>query len=220
MGTDVSDLLVTNGYRVRHRSIPLGGNDFTKALAKERKVTFAEAEQLKRNATTDHDPAAVLRPMRPACNELATEIQRSIDDFISQDRDFEVEEVFALGNAMRLPGLRRHLADSLGEVVRMDEFRGLVTSKDCEAGALEENWIGFGVCYGLALQALHQAKVATNLHPSARRISTRLLRFLTSPSHHIGDLLRRRRLRHRKRTGTGFQKRQSTPNHMLARDFT
>lgn len=35
LGTDTSDLVVTNGYRVWQRSIPLGGNHFTKAITKE-----------------------------------------------------------------------------------------------------------------------------------------------------------------------------------------
>jgi type IV pilus assembly protein PilM len=44
MGTDTTDLVITNGYRVWQRSIPLGGNHFTKQLTKELKLTFAKAE--------------------------------------------------------------------------------------------------------------------------------------------------------------------------------
>ena len=51
LGTDATDLVITNGYRVWQRTIPLGGNHFTKALTKEMKLTFAKAEHLKRNAT-------------------------------------------------------------------------------------------------------------------------------------------------------------------------
>src|SRR5690606_24719704 len=50
-GTESTDLVVTNGYRVWQRNLPLGGNHFTKALSKELKLTFAKAEHLKRNAT-------------------------------------------------------------------------------------------------------------------------------------------------------------------------
>ncbi len=65
LGTDATDLVVTNGYRVWQRSIPLGGNHFTKALTKELKLTFAKAEHLKRNATAAPDPKAVFQAMRP-----------------------------------------------------------------------------------------------------------------------------------------------------------
>src|SRR6187549_3101778 len=48
MGTDTTDLVVTNGYRVWQRNIPIGGNHFTRALSKELKLTFVKAEHLKR----------------------------------------------------------------------------------------------------------------------------------------------------------------------------
>ena len=56
LGTDSTDLVVTNGYRVWQRSVPLGGNHFTKALTKELKLTFAKAEHLKRNAARRRTP--------------------------------------------------------------------------------------------------------------------------------------------------------------------
>ena len=56
MGTETTDLVVTNGFRVWQRSIPLGGNHFTKQLTKELKLTFAKAEHLKRNARQAEDP--------------------------------------------------------------------------------------------------------------------------------------------------------------------
>ncbi len=81
LGTDTTDLVVTNGYRVWQRNIPLGGNHFTKALTKELKLTFAKAEHLKRNALKAEDPKAVFLAMRPVFNDLVTEVQRSISFF-------------------------------------------------------------------------------------------------------------------------------------------
>ena len=114
LGTDATDLVVTNGYRVWQRSIPLGGNHFTKALTKELKLTFAKAEHLKRNAAAAQDPKAVFQAMRPVFNDLLTEVQRSIGYFSSIDRAAKIERIVALGNAMKLPGLRRYLSQSLG----------------------------------------------------------------------------------------------------------
>ena len=56
IGTDASDLIVTNGFRVWQRSIPIGGNHFTRQLTKDLKLTFAKAEHLKRNAMQADDP--------------------------------------------------------------------------------------------------------------------------------------------------------------------
>ena len=166
VGTDATDLVVTNGYRVWQRNIPLGGNHFTKALTKGLKLTFAKAEHLKRNATAAEDPKAVFQAMRPVFNDLLTELQRSISYFLNIDRAAKIGRVVALGNATKLPGLQRYLAQSLGfEVNRLDEFRGLVGSQVLTAPAFKDNSLCFGVCYGLVLQGLGKAGLQTNLLP-------------------------------------------------------
>ena len=93
LGTDTTDLVVTNGYRVWQRNIPLGGNHFTKALTKELKLTFTKAEHLKRNALKAEDPKAVFLAMRPVFNDLVTEVQRSISFFQSVDRTAKIGRV-------------------------------------------------------------------------------------------------------------------------------
>ena len=42
IGTDASDLIVTNGFRVWQRSVPIGGNHFTRQLTKDLKLTFCQ----------------------------------------------------------------------------------------------------------------------------------------------------------------------------------
>jgi len=166
MGTDATDLVITNGFRVWQRSIPLGGNHFTKALTKELKLTFAKAEHLKRNASAAQDPKAVFQAMRPIFNDLLTEIQRSITYFTSIDRTATIGNIVTLGNGMKLPGLQRYLAQSLGyEVVRLDSFHSLVGPEVVDAPAFKENLLSFGPSYGLALQALRESSLKTDLLP-------------------------------------------------------
>jgi type IV pilus assembly protein PilM len=166
LGTDSTDLVVTNGFRVWQRSVPIGGNHFTKALTKELKLTFATAEHLKRNAAKAEDPKALFQAMRPVFNDLLTEVQRSIGYFSNIDRRAKIGRVMALGNAMKLPGLQRYLAQNLGfEFSRVEDFRGLTGPTVVDAPAFKENLLSFGVCYGLALQGLKEAKIKTNLLP-------------------------------------------------------
>ncbi len=166
LGTDATDLVVTNGYKVWQRSVPLGGNHFTKALTREMKLTFAKAEHLKRNATTAHDPKAVFQAMRPVFNDLQTELQRSLGFFSNLDRTAKIGRVVATGNAFKLPGLRRYLAQSLGfEIERVEKFRGLVGPEVLATPAFKDNILSFGVCYGLCLQALETGGLRTNLLP-------------------------------------------------------
>ncbi len=166
LGTDATDLVVTNGFKVWQRSVPLGGSHFTKALTKEMKLTFAKAEHLKRNATTAQDPKAVFQAMRPVFNDLQTELQRSLGFFTNLDRTAKIGRVVAMGNAFKLPGLRRYLAQSLGfEIERVETFRGLVGPEVLSTPALKDNILSFGVCYGLCLQALGSSGLRTNLLP-------------------------------------------------------
>ena len=176
LGTDATDLVVTNGFKVWQRSVPLGGNHFTKSLTKEMKLTFAKAEHLKRNATAAQDPKAVFQAMRPVFNDFQTEVQRSLGFFTNLDRSAKIGRVVAMGNAFKLPGLRRYLAQSLGfEIERVDAFRGLVGPEVLATPAFKDNILSFGVCYGLCLQGLQSGGLRTNLLP--REISMdRLIR--------------------------------------------
>ena len=80
LGTDTTDLVITNGQRIWQRNIPIGGNHFTKALSKELRLTFSKAEHLKRNATQADDPKAIFQAMRPVFSDLLAEIQRSLPE--------------------------------------------------------------------------------------------------------------------------------------------
>jgi len=166
LGTDTTDLVVTNGYRVWQRNIPIGGNHFTRALSKELKLTFVKAEHLKRNATQADDPKAVFQAMRPVFSDLLAEIQRSLGYFQSLDKAAHVGEVIALGNAMKLPGLQRYLAQNLEQDVRpIEEFNRLTTGSAGANAQFKENILSFGPAYGLCIQALGMSELKTNLLP-------------------------------------------------------
>ena len=166
IGVDTTDLVITNGYRVWQRNIQIGGSHFTKALTKELKLTFSKAEHVKRNATKAEDPKAVFQAMRPVFSDLVAEIQRSIAFFSSSNRGAELSEVYALGNAMKLPGLQRYLEQNLEAPLKtVDEFRGLVGGSVTATPAFDENRLAFPVAYGLCVQALGSSRLVTNLLP-------------------------------------------------------
>jgi type IV pilus assembly protein PilM len=166
MGTDASDLVVTSGFRIWQRNIPIGGNHFTRQLLKDLKLTFAKAEHLKRNVMQSDDPKLVFQVMRPVFNDLVTEIQRSIGFFRSLNKKAEIESIVILGNTARLPGLVPFMNKNLGmEVKALDKFERLSGSEVIGQPAFKENQAGFGVVYGLCLQMLKQGPMQTNLLP-------------------------------------------------------
>jgi type IV pilus assembly protein PilM len=166
IGTDTTDLVITNGYRVWQRNIPLGGNHFTKQLSKDLKLTFAKAEHLKRNPRQADDPKAIFQAMRPVFGDLVTEVQRSVGFFQSLDRKAKITSVVLLGNTVKLPGLGQYLSKHLGyDVKEVDSFNKLTGSGVVSAPAFKDNVLTFGTCYGLCLQALGKGKLSTNLLP-------------------------------------------------------
>jgi type IV pilus assembly protein PilM len=176
LGTDTTDLVITNGYRVWQRSIPIGGNHFTKALTKELKLTFAKAEHLKRNAMKSENPKAIFQAMRPVFSDLVAEIQRSIGFFTSNNRNAKLGEMVALGNPMKLPGLQRFLSQNLDQQVKLvDQFNNLATGTATAGPQYKENQLTFGVAYGLCVQAQEHAQLRTNLLPE-EIITTRLVK--------------------------------------------
>ena len=166
LGTETTDLVITNGQRVWQRSIPLGGNHFTRQLTKELKLTFAKAEHLKRNARQAKDAKVIFQSMRPVFNDLVTEIQRSIGYFQGIDRKATIRNAIAMGNAVKLPGLRQYLSKNLGyDVEDFNSFGRLGGSTVTSSPAFKDNVLSFGVCYGLCLQGLGESRLKTNLVP-------------------------------------------------------
>lgn len=176
LGTDTTDLVVTNGFRVWQRNIPIGGSHFTRALSKELKLTFVKAEHLKRNAMQADDPKTVFQAMRPVFSDLLAEIQRSLGYFTSIDKSAKIGDVIALGNAMKLPGLQKYLTQNLEQDVKpITKFRNLSAGSTSGQKQFKENVLSFAVSYGLCLQAMGKSELKTNLLPE-EIVRSRLVR--------------------------------------------
>ena len=166
MGTDATDLIVTNGFRVWQRSMPLGGNHFTRQLAKDLKLTFAKAEHLKKNAMEADDPKLVFQAMRPIFNDLVTEVQRSMGFFRSINKQAEIGSILMLGNTTKLSGLSQYLSKNLAiDVEVLDSFKELSGDEVLGAQAFRDHLPSFGPVFGLCLQALGKGPMGTNLVP-------------------------------------------------------
>ncbi|QEG21309.1 type IV pilus assembly protein PilM [Mariniblastus fucicola] len=166
MGTDTTDLIVTNGIKLWLRNIPIGGNHFTKQLSREMKLTQAKAEHLKRNAKMAENPKAVFQAMRPVFNDLVNEVQRSLTFFQSMDKSANISEVVLLGSAAKLPGLTQFLGKQLElKVSRANEFKHLTGNDVTSQSTFANNSLSFAPCYGLCLQGLGNSVMKTNLLP-------------------------------------------------------
>ncbi len=176
MGADTTTMLVSNGRKIWQRNISIGGNQFTRALTKEMKLTFAKSEHLKCNATKAPDPKAVFQALRPVFNDYVSEIQRSIGFFSSVNRDAKIEKILAIGNGFKLAGLQKFLQQNLSyDVERVENFPGLVGDAVLSQPLFQENAMSFAVAYGLGLQMLQQTTIRTSLLPPEIR-TARMIR--------------------------------------------
>lgn len=165
IGADHTDLIILDKGRLWLRTVNIGGNNFTDALAKSFKLTFLKAEELKKNAATSKYARQIYQAMRPIFADLVTEVQRSIGYYNSSHRDSNLERVIGMGTPFRLPNLQKYLEQNLNmEVLRLENFRKAVADGKLAAG-LAENILAMPAAYGLAVQGLGLAPISTNLLP-------------------------------------------------------
>ncbi len=166
VGADKTDLVFSDGAKIWTRTIQIGGNNFTEALVKAFKLSFAKAEKLKRTAATSMYARQIFQAMRPVFADLVQEIQRSIGYYTSLNRNTRFKKLVGLGNGFRLPGLQKFLEQNLNiPVVRIDTYNRLSHSPTVSAPTFTENVLSFAVSYGLAAQGLEQTPILTSLLP-------------------------------------------------------
>jgi type IV pilus assembly protein PilM len=170
LGAENTDLIICDNESVWMRSIPIGGNNFTEALVKAFKLPFPKAEDLKRNAATSKYARQIFQAMRPIFADLVAEIQRSVGFYASVHRDSRIKKVLALGGTFKLPGLQKYLQQNLQlDVERLDTLSAAPSSDSKLAPNFNENILSIVSAYGLAIQAMGQAKITSSLLPAAIR---------------------------------------------------
>jgi len=166
VGAENTNLVIADSDRVWIRNVPIGGNNFTNALARELKLPFSKAESLKRHAAESKHSRQVFQAMHPVYGDLLTEVQRSIGYYTSLHRDSRVERVVGLGNSFRLPGLAKYISQNLGvDVHPVEKITSLADAEALSAPLFKENMLSFGVAFGLAVQGLGVGTIQTSLLP-------------------------------------------------------
>ena len=170
LGAENTDLIIADKDTIWMRSIPIGGNNFTQTLEKAFKLPFSKAEDLKRNAATSKYARQIFQAMRPVFADLVAEIQRSIGFYASVHRDSRIRKIMALGGTFRLPGLQKYLQQNLQlDVERPDNLAAGAPADPKLASTFNENLLSVVGAYGLAVQAMGEAKINSSLLPGKIR---------------------------------------------------
>ncbi len=165
IGASHTDLVIVDQGRLWLRTINIGGNQFTDALAKSFKQEFRKAEKLKKTAATSKYARQIFQAMRPTFADLVQEIQRSIGYYNSSHRDSRLEQVVGMGSSFRLPNLQKFLQQYLGmPVIRLESLPNITAEGKVDA-SFNEQILTLPAACGLALQALEITRIDTNLLP-------------------------------------------------------
>lgn len=167
MGADTTDLIVADGEQVWHRSVPIGGNNFTETLVRTFKLDFAKAEEMKRDASSSKYARQIFQAMRPVFADLVAEIQRSVGFYSSTHRDAKIVKAIVLGGTFKLPGLQKYLQQNLQmEVDRVESFSASAPNDQRLLAVYQDNILSCVTAYGLAVQAMGEGKIVSSLLPS------------------------------------------------------
>ncbi len=150
--------IIANGVTVFTRDVTIGGNQFTEEIQKQLNVSYEEAEALKLGGHgTDSDavvPQEVERVLAGVAEQVAGEIQRSLDFYAGTAADANFTKVFLSGGTAKIPALFKTIEARVGVPVEiLNPFRRIdVDSRKFDPAFIMDVAPMAAVAVGLALR--------------------------------------------------------------------
>jgi len=166
MGASLASLnIVAGGASAFTRDITSGGNTISEEIQRETGLSFEEAESYKCGDTAAGDggtgvdkggivPQQIQQVIDAACDNIAAEIQRSLDFFMATSGEAEINQIYVTGGTANLSNLRSAIQRRARAPV---EFFNpiehlIVDSKNVRQDVLQARTAQFAVAVGLALR--------------------------------------------------------------------
>lgn len=132
------------------RILNIAGEAFTRAVGKELKMAFLQAEQYKAAYGLNEAvlEGKVAKAIEPVFNLIINEIKNGLNFIYQKQPDFNVRTILVSGGGALMPGLNSYLAKNLNlEAATLDPFRILL--KDNSLKKIS-HYPGFATAVGLA----------------------------------------------------------------------
>lgn len=153
--------VVSNGASTFTRDITVGGNQFTEEIQKQLNVSYDEAEALKVGGQQVGEADAVVpeeveRVLHGVAEQMADEIQRSLDFYAATAADAHIARVYLSGGAARVPALFKVIEQRVGVPVEiLNPFKAIeVDSRRFNPQHIIEMAPAAAVAVGLALRSV------------------------------------------------------------------
>ena len=166
IGAENTNLIIVDGNNVWTRSLPIGGNDFTRAIATKYGLEFEQAETLKRNMERSKKAQEIFEALRPSLRSLLDEIQRSAGYYRSLHKQAKFVKLLGFGSGFKMFGVKRFLGAALAYPVEAyGETNNIIVDTALNLHLFKKSSSAFGAALGLAVQGLGFGGVNTNLMP-------------------------------------------------------
>jgi type IV pilus assembly protein PilM len=158
VGAAVSNInIIANGVTTFTRDITMGGNAFTEEIQKQLNISYDEAEALKVGGQGETDavvPQEVERVIQGVADQMAGEIQRSLDFYAATAADARIARVLLSGGTARIPALFKVIEARAGVPVELlNPFKAIdIDHKRFDAAAVQNAAAAAAVAVGLALR--------------------------------------------------------------------
>jgi type IV pilus assembly protein PilM len=150
--------IIRDGVSIFTRDVSVGGNQYTEAIQKQLQLSYDEAELLKKGEPVgDKGPVDIEPIMGTISDNLAQEIQRSLDFFNSSNPDIQINRVSLCGGGSKVDSVVKAVEQRLGIQVEMvNPLEAITVNKkkfDSDQIADMAPMLGIGV--GLAIRKAH-----------------------------------------------------------------
>jgi type IV pilus assembly protein PilM len=158
VGAAVANInVVANGNTTFTRDITMGGNAFTEEIQKQLNISYDEAEALKVGGQGESDavvPQEVERVIQGVADQMAGEVQRSIDFYTATAADSKISRVYLSGGTARIPALFKVIEQRSGVPVEiLNPFKNIeVDNKRFDPALVSNAAPSAAVAVGLALR--------------------------------------------------------------------
>lgn len=177
IGARTTNLVFVEGDRAFSRSIPVGGNSISAAVAKEfhQDITLAEKLKVEKGFVSlggayaepsDPTEARVAKVVRNTMTRLHAEIARSISFYRTSQSGSQPVRVFLCGGTVSLPYMVEFFSEKLQTPIEfLNPLRNVTVGSAAVAEALAAKAHTFGELVGAALRFSENCPLEINLRP-------------------------------------------------------
>ncbi len=156
--SNVNIHVLRDGVSAFTRDIGMGGRQFTEEIQRTLNISYEEAEAMKVGGDEQDNTAMVPQEIEQVLStvgeSLASEIQRSLDFYLSTTAGAGLSQVFLSGGAAHTPGLARAISQQTGLPVEIvDPFKEIeIDQRSFNPGYLRDVAPQAAVAVGLAIR--------------------------------------------------------------------